>query len=92
MSDYSNLKLKSDIIYQVNEDGMMIYVPEEGMIHAVNITAADIILFIEGGNNSIELLVDKFLEKYVGISKEVLYDDVRSILNSLVELEIIQGA
>jgi hypothetical protein len=91
MTEYKNLKLKPEVLYQVNEDGMMIYVPEEGMIHAVNVTAADVVLFIEQGSDAIESVVNELAGKYIGVSKEELYDDVKGILNSLTELDIIQG-
>ena len=91
MIEYNNLKVITGVIYQANEDGMMIYVPEEGMIHAVNITAADILLLIEQGNKGIDQLVDAMKEKYVGVDREVLHDDVKAILDTYIELDIISN-
>ena len=91
MQKFKDVKLGAEVVYQLNDDGMMVYVPEEGMIHAVNMTAADIILFVEQGYNTIEALVEKLLEKYDGVSKDELLKDVKELLNSLEQLKILEG-
>lgn len=91
MKKYEKITLRPEVVYQLNDDGMMIYVSEEGMIHAINLTAADIILFIEQGVNSLESLIMKMLDKYVGVSREELLNDIQELLNSMEELGIIAG-
>lgn len=91
MQKFQDIKLGAEVVYQLNDDGMMIYVPEEGMIHAVNITAADIILFVKQGYDTIEALIEKMLEKYIEVSKDELIADVKELLNSLEKLEILEG-
>lgn len=91
MQKFQDVKLGAEVVYQLNDDGMMVYVPEEGMIHAVNVTAADVILFVEQGYDTIEALIEKMLEKYIGVSKDELLADVKELLNSLEKLEILEG-
>ena len=91
MEKFQNIKLGADVVYQQNDEGMMIYVSEEGMVHAVNSTAANVILFVEQGCDTIEALVEKLLEKYAGVTRNELFNDVKELLNSLEELNIIQG-
>ncbi|GEM_PF-4331227 len=91
MQKFQGIKLGAEVVYQLNDDGMMVYVPEKGMIHAINLTAADIILFVEQGYDTIEALTEKMLEKYIGVSKDELIVDVKNLLNSLEELEILGG-
>lgn len=91
MQKFQDVKLGAEVVYQLNDDGMMVYVPEEGMIHAVNVTAADVILFVEQGYDTIEALIEKMLEKYIGVSKDELLADIKELLNSLEKLEILEG-
>ena len=91
MKHFKDIKIGSEVVYQPNEDGMMIYVPEEGMIHAVNLTAADVLLFVEKGYDTIETITKKMIEKYVGVEYDQLFLDIKMLLNSLEELKIIVG-
>ena len=91
MKEFKNIKLKPDVVYQSNDDGMMVYVSEEGMIHTINLTAADVLLFVEQGVDSLEGLTEKMLEKYIGVIREELSADIRNILNSMEELDIVEG-
>lgn len=91
MQKFQDVKLGAEVVYQLNDDGMMVYVPGEGMIHAVNVTAADVILFVEQGYDTIEALIEKMLEKYIGVSKDELLADLKELLNSLEKLEILEG-
>lgn len=90
MKEYKNIRLESEVVYQQNEDGMMLYVPDEGMIHAVNVTAGDIVLLIEQGKDSLELLVNEFMLKYVDVTADKLEDDIKEILSLLEKLKIIK--
>lgn len=90
MKNFAKIKLRSEVVYQVNEDGMMLYVPDEGMVHAVNKTAADIIMFIEQGDNNLEMIVEQLENKYIGINRDDLTTDVKGILNSMEEIKVIE--
>lgn len=91
MEKFENIKLCSEVVYQLNEDGMMIYVPEEGMVHAINLTAADIVLAIEKGCDEIKGLIEIFKREFVNVPEEELFKDVKDILNSMEKLKIVQG-
>ena len=91
MEKFENIKLCSEVVYQLNEDGMMIYVPEEGMVHAINLTAADMVLAIDKGCNEIKGLMEMLMEKFVNVSEKELSKDVKDILNSMEKLKIVQG-
>lgn len=91
MEKFQSIKLAADVVYQLNDEGMMVYVSEEGMVHAVNSTAADVILFVEQGCDTIEALIKKLLEKYVRVTRDELFDDVKELLNALEEINIVEG-
>ncbi|MDR2406509.1 MAG: PqqD family protein [Bacteroidales bacterium] len=89
MKEFCNLKLSADVVSQINDEGMMVYCADEGMVHMLNTTASEIFQLIEGGSNSLNDLVKKFILKYNDVDQGILISDIKEILLNFETNKII---
>lgn len=92
MDQNGKISVCEEVCYQECEEGFMVYVQSNGMVHMVNNVAGYVIKMCEDQGHQVEEIIDSICTDFIGVDKEVVTNDVNDIVDQFIQIGVLQGA
>lgn len=90
MNKNLNLSICEDVCCQECEEGLMVYVQSNGMVHMVNNVAGYVIKMCENQVQQQEKIIESICSDFVDVDKEMVTTDVNDIVDKFIQMGVLQ--